>query len=250
MNDTKLGLFGRGRLGTAIAEAAGARLAWQVTREKPLDAPVDVVVDASVPAAVAEHLDWALARRVDLVIAVTGWALPDLKARVGERIGVLVAPNLSLGVALLRRMALVLARWAALDSERDPYIVEHHHREKADAPSGTARALAGAMLDELPARSGWTVGVPAGSGGQPRPAVPHELPIAVLRAGAEVGTHTVGVDSPAETIEITHRARSREVFARGALEAAHFIHGRRGVFGLDDFARAVLDPLFRFTDAR
>lgn len=244
--DTKLGLFGRGRLGTAIADAAGVRLAWQVTREEPPDAPVDVVVDASVPAAVAEHLEWALARRVDLVIAVTGWTLPDLEARVGERIGVLVAPNLSLGVALLRRMALVLARWAALDSERDPYIVEHHHRAKADAPSGTARALAEAMLHELPVHTGWTIGVPAGAGGEPRPAVPHELPIAVLRAGAEVGTHTVGVDSPAETVEITHRARSREVFARGALEAARFIHGRRGVFGLDDFARTVLDPLFRF----
>lgn len=247
--DLRLGLFGRGRLGTAIAEAAGERLAWQVAHEEPPDEPVDVVVDASAPAAVAAHLDWALARRVDLVIAVTGWTLPDLENRVGERIGVLVAPNLSLGVALLRRLAVLLGRWAALDPDRDPYIVEHHHRAKADAPSGTARALAEAMLDELPEYTGWIVGVSAGSGGEPRPTVPHELPIAVLRAGVEVGTHTVGVDSPVETIEITHRARSREVFARGALEAARFTHGRRGVFGLDDFAHTVLDPLFRFGGA-
>lgn len=239
MSELKLGVFGRGRLGTAIAVVAREALAWQVARAEPPEEPVDVVVDASGPEAVLSHLDWALAHEVDLVLAVTGWTLPDLESRVGDRIGVLVAPNLSLGAALMRRLAAVLGRWAALDTDRDPYIVEHHHRAKADAPSGTARLLADAILGEVPGKTAWTLGS----------AAPHELSIAVVRAGAEVGTHTVGVDSPAETIEITHRARSREVFARGALAAARFIHGRRGVLALDDFARAVLDPLFRFGGA-
>lgn len=231
----RLGIWGRGRLGTAIAEIAGPELAWQVAREEPPDEPVDVVVDASAPEAVPAHLDWALAHDVDLVLAVTGWELPDLEHQVGDRIGVLVAPNLSLGAALLRRLATVLGRWAALDGDRDPYVVEHHHSAKTDAPSGTACLLADTILEEVPGKTAWTLGR----------AAPDELSIAVVRAGAEVGTHTIGVDSPAETIEITHRARSREVFARGAMSAAHFIHGRHGVFGLDDFARAVLDPLFQ-----
>ncbi len=243
----RLGVFGRGRLGGAIAgaardaRAADTELVWQVGRDAmPPAAPVDVVVDASAAGAVADHLDWALAHDHDLVIATTGWSLPDLEARVGSRIGVLVAPNLSLGAALLRRLAIVLGRWAALDAGRDPFVVEHHHRAKADAPSGTARALAEALLAACPRKTSWRLGAVA----------PEELSVAVVRAGAEVGTHTVGVDAPAEVVEITHRVRSREVFAEGALAAARFIHGRQGVFAIDDLARAVLDPLFDFGGAR
>lgn len=232
----RLGLFGRGRLGGAIARAAGPALAWQVAREAPPAGPVDVVVDASAAAAVPAHLDWALATGADLVIATTGWSIPDLEARVGGRIGVLVAPNLALGAALLRRFALVLGRWAALDAERDPWLAEHHHRAKADAPSGTARALAEAVIAGCPRKRSWRSGAVA----------PEELSVAVLRAGAEVGTHTVGVDAPFESFEITHRARSRELFGQGALAAARFVHRRRGVHGIDDLAAAVLDPLFRF----
>ncbi len=232
----RVGLFGRGRLGGAIARAAGPALAWQVMREAPPPERVDVVVDASTAAAVPAHVDWALASGTDLVIAATGWTLPDLEARVGDRIGVLVAPNLALGAALARRFALVLGRWAALDVERDPWLLEHHHRAKTDAPSGTARALAEALLTGCPRKRSWRLGSVA----------PDELSVAVLRAGTEVGTHTFGVDAPFESFEISHRARSRELFGQGALAAAGFVHGRRGLFGIDDLAAAVLDPLFRF----
>jgi len=75
---------------------------------------------------------------------------------------------------------------------------------------------------------------------------PQQLSVGVVRAGAEFGTHTVGIDAPAEVLEITHIARSRAPFAQGALAAAHWLHGRKGVYTMDDLAAQLLDPLFIF----
>lgn len=232
----RLGVFGRGRLGAAIAAAAGEDLAWQVGRDTPPPMPVPVVVDASAAEAVPAHLAWALEAGSDLVIGTTGWDLPDLEDRVAGRIGVLVASNFSLTVALMTRMATVLGRYAALDEARDPYLVEHHHRLKVDAPSGTARTLAAAVMAGCPRKTRWTSGTPG----------PHELSLGVVRAGVEFGTHTVGLDAPAEVLTLTHQARSRVPFAEGALAAARWLQGRRGVFTMEDLAADLLDPLFVF----
>lgn len=238
----RLGLFGRGRLGRAIAEQAcaspGFEVLWQLDRQGAPTAEVDLAVDASVGSAVEAHLDWALATGTDLVIGATGWELPDLEARVGQRIAVLTAPNFSLAVALMARLALVLGRFAALDPQLDPYLTDHHHRWKRDAPSGTAKRLAAAVLAGCPRKTAWTLGTPSES----------ELSISVLRAGAEVGKHTVGLDGPAEVLELTHQARSRAVFAQGALLAASWVRGRKGLFTFDQFAQATLEPLFRSGD--
>lgn len=230
----KLGLFGRGRLGAAIAEEAGASLVWQVGREAPPEQPVTVAVEASAAEAVAGHLDWALETGTDLVIGATGWELPGLEARIAGRIGVLVAPNFSLTVALMARLALVLGRYAAEDDSRDPFLVEHHHRLKADAPSGTAKTLAAALMAGCPRKTAWTLG----------PAAPHQLSLGVVRAGSEFGTHLVGLDAPAEVLTLTHQARSRVPFAQGALAAARWLQGRRGIFTMEDLAADRLDRLF------
>jgi 4-hydroxy-tetrahydrodipicolinate reductase len=232
----RIGLFGRGRLGSAIAAEAGGSLAWQVDLGESPSGPVDVVIDASVAAAMSQHLTWALEMGTDLVIGATGWTMPDLSTRVGNRIGVLVSSNFSLTVALMARLSTVLGRFAALDPARDPYVLEHHHRLKADAPSGTAKTLAAAVMVGCPRKTEWTLGTPAS----------HQLSVGVLRAGAEFGTHTVGIDAPAEVLRLTHTARSRAPFAQGALQAAHWLHGRKGVFTMDDLATDLLDPLFAF----
>lgn len=228
----RLGLLGRGRLGRAIADVARDQVTWQVGRQPPPRIAVDVAIDASIAEAVPAHLDWALSAGVDLVIAATGWSLPDLDDRVQGRIGVLVAPNLSLGALLLRQLSVQIGRFAAGDPERDLSLLEHHHRYKADSPSGTARALADLLVGLCPTKRTWTTAPPK----------PDEIGIAVIRRGAEIGRHTVAVDAPGETLEITHRVATRAVFAHGALAAAHFLHGRRGVFGLDDLAAALLTP--------
>ena len=186
----------------------------------------------------AGHLDWALETGTDLVVGTTGWAIPDLEARIRGRIAVLTSPNFSLAVALMARLSLVLGRFAALDPDLDPFISDHHHRLKADAPSGTAKRLAAAVLAGCPRKTGWTMGTPAAD----------QLSVSVLRAGAEFGAHTVGLDGPAEVLELTHRARTRAVFARGALLSARWVRGRKGLFTFDDCAKEILDPLFRTGD--
>lgn len=237
----RLGIFGRGRLGAAIAARAGSAVAWHVTREQPPAARVDVAIEASSGAAVPARIDWALATGTPLVIGSTGWQLPDLGARIGDRIGVVLAPNFSLGVALLRRFALVLARFASLDPARDPYLVEHHHQKKHDAPSGTARLLAATLLEGCPRKQAWKVGGPLEA---------HELSVGVLRAGATYSEHRVGIDAPAEVLELVHTARSAAAFADGALSAAAWIGAHKGVFTMDDVAASVLDPLFAGLEGR
>ncbi|MEZ6015603.1 MAG: dihydrodipicolinate reductase C-terminal domain-containing protein [Planctomycetota bacterium] len=231
----RVGLFGAGRLGSAIAAAAGDTLAWQVARNTPPDVPVDVAIEASSGAAVEARLAWALESGTPLVIGSTGWAIDDLEARVGARIGVVVAPNFSLSVALMRRLATVLGRFAALDAARDPYLVEQHHARKADAPSGTARLLADTLLEACPRKARWTIGGPV---------APDELSVAVIRAGTTYSSHTIGVDAPEEVLHVQHEARSGAAYAAGALTAARWVRGRRGVFPFDAVSADVLDPLF------
>jgi 4-hydroxy-tetrahydrodipicolinate reductase len=236
-----VGLFGRGRLGSAIAAAAGERLAWSLGRgDRPPDEPrVAVAIDASVGVAVRDHLDWAVDHGVDLVIGATGidMEIESLKARVSNRIGVVVAPNFSLGIALYARLALVLARFAAAAPNTDPYIVEHHHARKRDAPSGTARMLAGVVRKGFPAKTSWT----SPGTGELRP---DQLNVSAVRAGHTFSSHVVGIDAPAETIEIHHASRSAAAYAHGALAVADWVRGRRGLFSFNDFAEERLAPFF------
>jgi 4-hydroxy-tetrahydrodipicolinate reductase len=236
-----VGLFGRGRLGSAIAEALGAGMAWQVGREAPPDVAVDVAIEASSGAAVRARVDWALLRGVPLVIGSTGWELPELQDMVGDRIGVVVAPNFSLTVALLRRLCTVFGRFAALDPATDPYLFEHHHARKKDAPSGTAKLLAQALIDACPRKRRWQVDGPV-----------HDdtLSIGVLRAGSTYSSHTVGLDRPSEVRELHHASRDASAYAAGALAAARWIRHRKGVHPFDAVAADVLDPLFTGLDGR
>ena len=234
-NTPRIGLFGAGRLGQAIAEHLGDRLIWQVTRETPPNSEVDAVIEASSGTQVQARLDWALANEVPLIIGSTGWDVPDLAQQVGDRIGIVTAPNFSLGVALLRRLSLVMSRFASRDETLDPYIVEHHQAKKHDAPSGTAKLLAATMLEGCPRKESWRIGGPVDA---------NELSVAVMRSGHTYSEHRVGIDAPAEVLELRHTARSPMAFADGALTAATWIQGKTGVFTMDDVSASVLDPLF------
>lgn len=237
-----VGVFGRGRLGAAVAaEVASApqtALAWHLTREAPPQGPCPVVIECSAAAGVLPHLEWAIERGKPLVIGSTGWSIPDLAERIRGRIPVLVAPNFSLGVALLARLTTVLARFAAADPARDPYVIEHHHARKHDAPSGTAALLARRLLAGCPRKTGYAVGGPVS---------PETLSVAVVRAGTTFSSHVVGLDAPGEVIELTHAARSFKPYAEGALAAARWLDITREprVYSMDDVAKDLLDPLFR-----
>ena len=177
---------------------------------------VDVAVDFTQPDVVRENAP-ALARRgINLVIGTTGWHLDERAVREAVEaggVGAVVAPNFSTGVVLFEA---IVARAAALmtpQPEFGAFVHEAHHAAKKDAPSGTALFLKLAMQQA----------------GFERP-----IDVSATRAGFIPGTHTVGFDGPAETISLTHTARDRSGFARGALAAARWVIGRRGWFTMKD----------------
>lgn len=227
-----IGLLGAGRLGSAIHAAAASsddvRVSWTVGREGLGAAelgPVDVAIDVSTAAAVADHLAWARTTGTPLVIGTTGWD-PALLDGVGGGARVLVAPNFSLGVALVRRLAHVLGGYAASSPvEVDLAITDTHHRHKVDAPSGTALTLREALAD---------------GAGRPE----QDVQTTSLRIGSVVGDHEVVASSELETITLRHTAHSRDLFATGALSAARWLVTRQpGVYSLDDLAEDHLRSL-------
>lgn len=236
----RIGLFGRGRLGQAVMDqidrTRGVELAWVAGRGEPPGAGADVALDASSGAAVAEHLRWALDTGTPLAIGATGWDTAVVGALAGRPlgIGVMVAPNFSLAVALMRRAALALGRLAAMEPDADLSVMERHHSGKSDSPSGTAKLLASALAEGSGRYRGWSSGT----------AEPGAVGIASLRAGRTVGYHEIRYEAPFETIVLSHEALARGLYARGALEALVWLRDKRGVFSFDDFAAEVVDPLF------
>jgi 4-hydroxy-tetrahydrodipicolinate reductase len=215
-------LVGYGRMGRmveSLADEYGVDIVGRITGGEPADAAswpdADVAIDFSTAAGVPENAPRLAARGVNLVIGTTGWQDSEaaVRAAVGASpVGVLAAPNFAIGVNLFSALA---ARAAALLARRgfETWIHEAHHSAKRDAPSGTALALQRVLID-------------AGAG----PAID----VSSTRAGRIPGTHTIGFDSAAEAITLTHEARDRTPFARGALEAARWLQGRQGWFTMRD----------------
>lgn len=214
-------LVGHGRMGTlveSLAAPAGFSVAGVVTGANAgTDWPdADVAIDFSTAAAVPANLRRLVARGTPVVVGTTGWQAsePELRAWSLDHGGAVVAAaNFAVGVniflALAERAGALLATQPAFGA----WIHELHHAAKKDAPSGTAIAAERALRS-----GGFTA----------------DVPIASTRAGAIPGTHTIGFDAASETITLTHQARDRAAFARGALEAARWIHGRRGWFSMRD----------------
>jgi 4-hydroxy-tetrahydrodipicolinate reductase len=185
-----------------------------------------VAIDFTLPAASVEHARRCRELGCAMVIGTTGHDAAQLAAleAVTDRIAVVLAPNMSLGVNLLFRLAELASR--ALDPQYDIEIFEAHHRNKVDAPSGTAlgigRAAAagrGSQLDDLAefARHGQTGVRERG-----------RIGFSVMRGGDIVGEHRLVFAGPGEQVELVHRAQDRSGFARGALAAARWAAGRPG----------------------
>jgi 4-hydroxy-tetrahydrodipicolinate reductase len=220
-----------GRMGRAIAQAAEQDSGFAIDADHG-----DVLVDFSAPAALQASLDRAQSAGVPILIGTTG--LDDLAAKRIEQatreVAVLRAANTSLGIAVLSD--LVERAAAMLGQDWDIEIVEMHHRLKADAPSGTALALG-----EAAAR---------GRGGAPKEErfrlgtglvrEPGAIGYAALRGGTVPGDHDVVFAGDEERLVLAHRAESRMIFARGALAAARFLHGKpAGLYAMRDVIEAL-----------
>ncbi len=234
-----IGIFGAGRFASAIAAEAMSManldrhviddeqfvISWMLHRGEAVPPkPVDVVIDASNGSAVREHLDWALETETQLVIGATGWNIPDIEEKIGEKIGVLISPNFSFAVAMMQRFAVDMAKFSDWYGEGDLIVFEHHHSGKKDAPSGTARSIASTIIGASRRYHAWSL-----SGSDP-----NILPITSLRAGSEVGIHELVFDAPHERFSIIHQARDRSLFAYGALKGVRWILHRKGTYYMND----------------
>ena len=166
-----------------------------------------------------------------IVVGTTGWEKHELEVRkiIQDNMGALVyAPNFSLGVALFSRVLAHASELFSAFGQYDVGMMEIHHRQKQDAPSGTALALADTLMAYYPERE-LTHDLAKNKGLEA-----NAIHLASMRSGFHPGTHEIVFDSKEDTITLNHRARNREGFARGALEAAYWLIDKKGWFTLDD----------------
>jgi 4-hydroxy-tetrahydrodipicolinate reductase len=226
MSEVALALIGMGKMGKAIAALAaerGFRVVAQIDHDGPGHGVVtreslngaEVAIEFTMPDAAADNVRACVAAGCPVVVGTTGWydQLPALSAEVEAAGGaMLTAPNFSVGVAIFDRVLAEAARLFAAVPGFDSHMIETHHSAKKDAPSGTAGSLAHTAEQ---------------AAGRP-------LPITSVRVGSVPGTHEIVFDAPFEQVRLVHEARDRRVFAEGALVAARWLAGRRGVFTLQD----------------
>ena len=224
----KILLVGYGKMGRLVGELApqyDCEVAGIVDPPSPAHSgPIDdarwrsadVAIDFSQPDAVVTNLPALAGLGLNVIIGTTGWGShePALRKTVAERgIGVVAAPNFSAGVVVFEAVVAKAAALLAQQSDVGAWLHEAHHVMKKDAPSGTALLLKKTMEQA----------------GYSRP-----IDVSSTRAGYIPGTHTIGFDGPAESITLSHTARDRTAFARGALQAARWINGKRGWFTMHD----------------
>jgi len=227
-----LALLGYGKMGRAIAELAPARgfeVRLTLDEYSNMDGAginaqafegVDVAIDFTAPTEVVGNVRRVAALGRSLVVGTTGWfdRLDEVRGIVEQAgVGMVYAANFSIGVQLFYRAARAAADAFRGFAMYSPFITEAHHQFKKDAPSGTALEL---KRQVAPLYAG------------------REIPVASIRAGYFPGTHELGFDSEADTVILRHTARSRQGFAEGALYAARWVAGKKGLFSFTE----ILEP--------
>lgn len=230
----KFALIGRGAMGQLVenlARAAGDEIGVVVTSHDAstsvdqLSASLrghDAAIDFSIGEAVLRNVEACALADVPLVEGTTGWkdSEPDIRRLIKDLDGALVfGANFSIGVNVFYRMVEHAARLMSTLDQYQAFIEEEHHSRKRDAPSGTALKLKELMVANSKI----------------------DIPVTSVRAGYIPGTHRVGFDSAADQVELIHTARSREGFAAGALLAARWIVGRKGVYEFSEVIDEILD---------
>lgn len=233
----KIALIGYGKMGKAIDEIATAKGHEVIIRvdvnsqhllEKEHLGQADVAIEFTTPETAYHNILKCFDANVPVVSGTTGWLekLPEIRTLCESRgQGFLHATNFSIGVNIFFEVNKKLAELMNSQPQYDVWMEEIHHTHKKDAPSGTAITLAEQVLENLDRKSGWV---------NTSSEVPAELGIISKRIDPAPGTHTITYTSPIDDITITHTAHSRQGFAAGAVAAAEWIKGRKGVFTMRD----------------
>lgn len=223
----RVAIIGDGKMGQAIsalAEQGGCQVVALIGEDqnragaglsaKSLE-NADVAIEFTQPDAAAGNIRSCIAAGVPVVVGTTGWyeALPELSREVTEKNGALLwSANFSVGVNVMLQLARKAGELLAASETFDAHMIETHHSQKKDAPSGTAKVVAAALQETLG----------------------RDVPITSVRTGSVPGTHELVFDGKFEQIVLTHVARDRRVFAEGALRAAKWLVGKKGVFTMAD----------------
>lgn len=236
----KIALIGYGKMGKIIERIAlerGHEIVSVIDIDNADDfeseafRSADVAIEFTVPNVALENYRRAFAAGVPVVSGTTGWTeeLPAVKKEIEEGGYTLFwSSNFSLGVnifmAVNKYLASIMNQFPVYNVE----MTEVHHTQKLDAPSGTAITLAEGILEKLDRKSTWSKEVEL---------TPAEMAIKSIRRDQVPGIHTIRYESDVDVIEITHDAKSREGFALGAVVAAEFTAGKKGLLGMDDMLK-------------
>lgn len=236
----KVAIIGYGKMGHTIERillSRGHEVVLKVNSSTPVTAEqlesADLAIEFSIPQAAVENIRLCFKANIPVVTGTTGWFdnLPEVRYEAESNgHSLFYATNFSVGVNLFQEIIRAAARKMAQFESYTPSMVEIHHTEKKDAPSGTALTMADIMLDEYDSLTGWTEDS-------------HEtqkLHIKALREGDVKGTHSVMFTSDIDRITLTHEAFSRDGFALGAVMAAEWLKNRKGVFTMRDMLKHLL----------
>lgn len=236
----KTAIIGYGKMGREIEKILSERgheinLIIDAENRSDLDAQhlakVDVALEFTTPATAYDNIRTCIACGTPIVSGTTGWTakLPELETLCKKTDGALFyASNFCLGVNLLFRLNRQLAAMIDRVGGYEIGIEEVHHTQKKDAPSGTAITLAEGIIENLHTKCGWVNDVPA---------TPEQIEIHSVREGDVPGIHTVRYDSEDDCIELRHTIKNRRTLALGAVIAAEFLCGKRGVYTMDDLLK-------------
>ncbi len=236
----KIALIGYGKMGKIIERIALERghnivSIIDIDNKNDFDSEAfksaDVAIEFSVPQVAVDNIKSAFKAGVPIVSGTTGWsdALPELKKLIAANGYTLFwASNYSLGVNIFAAVNVFLAKLMNSYPNYNVEMTEIHHTQKLDAPSGTAITLAEGILENLERKTNWTKEVET---------KPTDLAIKSIREGQVPGIHTIRYESDVDSIEITHDAKSREGFALGAVVAAEFTAGKKGLLGMHDLMK-------------
>jgi len=248
----KAAIIGYGKMGREIEKILAERgheatLIIDAENAAELDAAhlagIDVAIEFTTPQTAYANIRACIEAGTPVVSGTTGWTerLPELQTLCRERGGAMFyASNYCLGVNLLFRLNRSLAAMIErLGAAYDVRIEEVHHTQKKDAPSGTAITLAEGAIDNLSAKDGWVNYAPgiecaANRVATPAAATQRQIVIGSIRRGTEPGVHTVSYESEDDVLELRHTIKNRRTLAFGAVVAAEFLRGKKGVFGMED----------------
>lgn len=236
----KIALLGYGKMGKEIEQMAiesGHRIFLIIDDKNDWEqkghelAKADVAIDFSMPKTVVQNIEKCFDSNVPIVVGTTGW-YTDFE-RISRRCqaenqSLFYASNFSLGVnifaAINKKLAIIMNRFPDYDIN----VSETHHTQKLDAPSGTAISLASDILEQIDRKTHWELK-------EDKQIIPSDvIPIQSFRIENIPGTHIVTYNSAIDEIKISHEAKSRKGFAKGALLAAEWIYNKKGVFNMTD----------------